>query len=94
MVLKYLVPLLAVSSVYGQRLGSDPKTWSPSRLTCDQCLSVVNRTETAMSRHACESVVGNERTVCNEIVSLALDTFSPEVVCQKLGYCPKKSWFC
>ena len=90
MVLKYLVPFLAISSVYGQRLGGDPKTWSPSRLTCDQCVSVVNRTETAMSIHACAGTTGNERIVCNDIVSLALDTFSPEVVCQKLGYCPNK----
>ena len=48
---KYLVLALAISSVFGQRLGGDPKTWSPSikRLSCDQCVTVVNRTETSLS---------------------------------------------
>ena len=91
---KYLVPLLAISSVYGQRLGGDPKTWSPSvkRLTCDQCVSVVNRTETALSSQACIGLPNDEKTVCRDLVSLALDMFPPEAVCQEIGYCPKKAW--
>ena len=95
MVFKYLIPLLAISSVYGQRLGGDPKTWSPSvkRITCEQCMSVVNRTETSLSAQACGNTVGDERTVCRDVVDLALDVFSPEVVCQEIGHCPKKTWF-
>jgi hypothetical protein len=94
MVLKYLVPFLAISSVYGQRLGADPKTWSPSvkHLTCEQCISVVNRTETAMSSQACRSLPAEETAVCNGVVSIALELFTPEVVCQEIGYCPKKLW--
>ena len=87
MVLKYLVAFLALAN--GARLGEDPKTWSP-RLTCDQCVSVVNRTETALSFSACLGLPRDEKTVCNDIVSLAVERFSPEVVCQELGYCPKK----
>ena len=94
MVLKYLVPLLAISSVYAQRLGSDPKTWSPSvkQLTCDQCMSIVNRTETALSYNACLGIRGDDSIVCKDVVKLAVDVFSPEVVCQEIGYCPKKLW--
>jgi hypothetical protein len=91
MVLKYLVPFLAISSVYCHRLGSDPKTWSPS-VTCEQCMSIVNRTETTLSLHACGVTVGDERIVCRNVVDLALEMFPPEVVCQKLGHCPKKVW--
>ena len=91
---KYLVLALAISSVFGQRLGGDPKTWSPSikRLSCDQCVTVVNRTETSLSSQACISLPNDEKTVCRDLVSLALDMFSPETVCQEIGYCPKKLW--
>ena len=95
MVFKYLVALLAISTVCCQRLGNDPKTWSPSvkRLTCEQCVSVVNRTETALSSNACFGLPNDERTVCRDLVNLALDRFSPEDVCQEIGYCPKKTWW-
>ena len=94
MFLKFLIAFLSISSVYGQRLGSDPKTWTPSvkQLTCDQCISVVNRTETALSYHACSGTKGDESVVCRDVMSLALDTFTPEAVCQEIGYCPKKTW--
>jgi hypothetical protein len=90
MVLKYLVAFLALAS--GAPLGSDPKTWTP-KLTCDQCMSVVNRTETALSYNACRGLPREETTLCKDIVSLAVERFSPDVVCQELGYCPKKVWF-
>jgi hypothetical protein len=94
MFLKFLIAFLSFSPVYSLRLGSDPKTWSPaiSRLTCDQCVSVVNRTEMALSSHVCTGTVGDESVVCRDLVTLALDTFTPEAVCQEIGYCPKKLW--
>lgn len=92
--MKILILFLTMYSVFGQRLGSDPKTWSPSvkRLTCDQCVSVVNRTETALSYNACRGLPDDEKTVCSDLVNIALDKFSPDVVCQEIGYCPKKVW--
>jgi len=89
MVLKYLVAFLALVS--GAPLGEDPKTWSP-RLSCDQCVSVVNRTETALSFQACFGLPRDEKTLCKDVVSLAVEKFSPEIVCQEVGYCPKKVW--
>ena len=87
----FLIAFLLISSVVAQQLGSDPKTWSP-RLSCDQCVSVVNRTETSLSSSACFGLPNDERTVCRDLVNLALDRFSPEAVCQEIGYCPKKTW--
>jgi hypothetical protein len=95
MVLKYLVTLLAISSVSAQRFGSDPKTWSSSakQLTCDQCMLIANKTESALSYQACLGTKGEENIVCRDIVSLATEVFSPDVVCQEIGYCPKNVWW-
>lgn len=89
MVLKCLVTLLAASSVGGQRFGSDPKTWSPSKkmLTCDQCMYIVNKTESTLVSQACFGLRNEERIICNDITSLAVESFSPEVVCTRIGYC-------
>jgi len=83
MVLKYLVAFLSL--VNGARLGEDPKTWTPKlTLTCDHCISVVNRTETVLSFHLCPR---DETTACNGILRTQ---FSPGLVCYELGYCSQK----
>jgi hypothetical protein len=80
MVLKYLVPLLAISSVYaGRFIGNQDAR-------CDWCVSTVNKTETSVVTRVCSSFPNAERQMCRDVVSLAL----PKEVCRDLGYCPIK----
>ena len=58
MVLKYLVPLLAVSSVYAGR--------------CEWCVSTVDKTETSVLTRVCSSFPSIERQMCRDVMSLAL----------------------
>ena len=90
---KYLVAALAISSVYGSRIGGDPMTWTPDpkKLACGECVSLVNRTETSLGHHACLGVPNPEKAICKDVVSLVLEKYSPVTVCQEIGYCPKKS---
>ena len=89
MVLKYLVPLLAISSVYGQRLGSDPKTWSP-KLSCDRCVSLLRTSETSLVSSTCVGVTQEEKIVCKYLAQRSLKMLTPETLCRGLGYCPNK----
>ena len=83
MVFKYLVAFLALAN--GARIGEDSRTWSP-RLTCERCLSVVNNTETILKYQACRNLPSDETTICRDIVFLAVEKFSPGIVCRELGY--------
>lgn len=89
---------LSIFSVSGRDLiGQDPKTWSPEvnetvslTLTCDQCKSLVGVIEVL---DICPFLPEQVQDACEAILPALVNTYTPEVVCEKVGVCEKKHWW-
>ncbi len=81
-------------------------TTTTTRITCDQCQSMLTRVENLLyltsdyTRAVCAVVLETEKQPCLEMAEMltpyiALQlavNFSPQTVCQDIGYCKRPWW--